>query len=444
MFLLGRTTTVLSSVCLMSNTIRAVWVSSLLQMFFLAATPRVSAELLTVDQAVGVALANNGEVKIARLVVERARSRLTYAGRMPNPDLGLGRTTDLPFDDRGDYDLGIEFRQRFPISGRLARASEVARIEVDQALAEIRNVERIVVAEVVRAVRNLQVLDERRKVNADLHSSLKKLIAISEKKLGAAELSAADVNHSRLELAKLKLREVAIDEERAGLVAEICDRLGRTSATCDISVEPPSFAVRLPPLEQASADALKRRPDRTLKYLDVERADSEIRLAQAERWDDWEVGVSYDQERRYSDGMPERDEYVGLNLSVPLPLWNNNREAVVLAEVGGSQARLTLQLLERKILNEVSAAYLQLKRVLPAFEAFNSESVKLAHDNVRLINSSHEQGLVGVSVVIQSEQQLADVRQGSLDLGLAVLRALTEFETATASGVYAGREGDEL
>ena len=51
--------------------------------------------------------------------------------------------------NEGEYDFATGFKQRFPITGRLTKAKAVARVDVAQAMAEVRNQERLLAGEVL-------------------------------------------------------------------------------------------------------------------------------------------------------------------------------------------------------------------------------------------------------------------------------------------------------
>ena len=48
---------------------------------------------------------------------------------------------------------------------------------------------------------------------------------------------------------------------------------------------------------EISRQALARRPDRQLAALGIDRAGAEIKLAKAQKWEDWTLGFGYSRER---------------------------------------------------------------------------------------------------------------------------------------------------
>ena len=104
------------------------------------AAPRVSAGTLTLrpDQVPDRALARNPQLQAARLRVEEARSRLSGAGRLTNPELNLDSAQTPLSPERS---LGMEFVQRLP-AARLKLEKAVSKALLAAADAEVRDAAR--------------------------------------------------------------------------------------------------------------------------------------------------------------------------------------------------------------------------------------------------------------------------------------------------------------
>ena len=159
----------------------------------LSATAQPLATNLMPDSAVAIALTENRDLAAARFAIRQAEGRLKQAGLWPNPEFELSRQNDHAFANEGEYNFSTGFKQRFPITGRLTKAKAVARVDVAQALAEVRNQERLLAGEVLGRSRELLVTQEKLKANQEIQSVIQKVIEVSEKRLKVAEVSAADV-----------------------------------------------------------------------------------------------------------------------------------------------------------------------------------------------------------------------------------------------------------
>jgi len=408
-------------------------------MLFCIASVAAHAEAETIKSQVSKALVENRDLQAARINLQKAEARLRQAGLFPNPELQLFRSSDRAFNNEGEFQASAGFVQKFPVSGRISKAQNIARVDVALALAEIRDQERLLVNEVSGTARKLLILDESIKVNEQLQKSIKELIQVSEKRLRVAEVSVADINLEKLELQKLLFNHVSLTSERSQ-TNELLNRLvGQSAGIANKIVEPITIAPDLSTKALAKLTAVERRPDRQFAALSINKAASEVILAKAERWEDWAIGIEYSQELSKFDSSlisTGRDDFIGLSVSIPLPFWNRNEGNISEAEASRSQAIKALEALELKIQTESEAAYVQLVQLSTGLTNFQSKSQKLAQENVRLLRESYAQGLVGISAVIQAQQQLAETQQTFLSLVGDYYSALTAFETITASSPF--------
>ena len=105
-------------------------------------TPSVLAQAsgdgLSRDKAIGSALRNNLELKVAALEIDRAKSRLRWSGRLDNPEIELSTSTDAIGLNEDEGELELAFSQRFPVTSRLRDEKVVRQRDVELAEIEFR------------------------------------------------------------------------------------------------------------------------------------------------------------------------------------------------------------------------------------------------------------------------------------------------------------------
>lgn len=390
---------------------------------------------LTPESAVAVALENNRDLAAGRFAIRQAEGRLKQAGLWSNPDWETGYAPDTAFGNSGEYNFSTGFKQRFPITGRLTKAKAVARVDVALALAEVRNQERLLAGEVLGLGRGLLVTQEKLNANQELQDMLQKIIEVSEKRLKVAEVSPADVNLAKLEWQKLALAQATLLNQQEIASMTLNRLLGREPQTPlqlsgMISAEFDTNAVA-----EISQQALARRPDRQLAALGIDRAASEIKLARAEKWEDWTVGFDYSRSVGKYDAPigTKTDNFLGVGVSIPLPFWNQNQGRISEAQATQQRAVAELDALDLRIHAETQTTEDQMRRLLGILHQYRDDSIKLADDNVTLLQKGYGDGLVSITAVIQAQQQLTDLRQSNLEALGQFEQALTDWQTATAS-----------
>ena len=143
---------------------------------------------LTLDRAIHTAVRDNKDLQAAKQVVEIAQARLLQAGLPPNPSLELGTRNDLLFGNHGEYTASAAFTQRFPITGRIARQKDVARIDVALATTEIEQAERKLAGEVARRFYQVLVLDHQIQLRDRLIRTDQELVKVTRNRFRVAEV----------------------------------------------------------------------------------------------------------------------------------------------------------------------------------------------------------------------------------------------------------------
>lgn len=390
---------------------------------------------LTPMQVAARAVANNRDLAAARYSIRQAEARLIQAGLRPNPELELGHRKEAGrIGPRGEYGISAGFKQRFPITARLEQAKSLARVDIAIAAAEIQNRARELAGEAVGKARNLQLVSQKVATNQELQEITQKLIDTTEKRLETGEVSPADVNLARIEQQKLGLASATLLAEKSSTEAELNQLLGRNPASgLQISGNATSdFDAGA--MASASRSARSRRADRQMALLQIDRAGAERALAKSEQWEDWTVGLAYSRDVAQFDSPigSKVDNFIGITLTIPLPLFNKNQGKIAEAEANRQQAGANVNAIDLLIAAEIEAPAAEMRRLHTVLERYQTETLKLADENIALLQKGYTEGLVPITTVIQAQQQVTELRQGYLDTLAAYTMARTRWETAAA------------
>lgn len=400
----------------------------------------VEAVGLTLPQAIGIAVQGNRDLQAARYIVEVARARLLQAGLPPNPRLNLGGSNDFLFNNAGEYVANVGISQQFPVAGRIARQKDVARVDIALALTEISQAERNLAGEVAKRFYQVLVLDRQIQLRDRLTGIDKNLVKVTRDRFRVAEVSELDVNTAQLELQRLVQERALLQNQRALQWAQLNQLLGRPSGML-LSLEDvlPPTSSPLPPLNEELDQALALRPDLRAALLSADRAQADLALAKAQRWEDWTVSVGLEQGRRVIEGAPPQssDRLLGLSLSIPLPLRNKNQGRIAEAETAGSQAQVRIEALKLSIRNDVSSAYSEAERLRAAVQQYEDGMLRLSDRNVRLAQQGYNMGQTPILAVVQAQRQQSDLYIAYQNTLSQYLQALVALHTAV--GDYAGR-----
>ena len=153
---------------------------------------------LSVEEAIQMGLKNNRHHQIASLEIERARSKMRWAGMLSNPDLRISASDDFAGLDEGENELEITFSQKFPVTSRLREEKNLRKVEVWLAEAELAENRRKLAHEIHTLC--VTILDD--EVEARAHERLiqlnKEIVESLQRRARQGEVSPLEINQMKL------------------------------------------------------------------------------------------------------------------------------------------------------------------------------------------------------------------------------------------------------
>ena len=400
-----------------------------------------SASALTLDDAVRAALGNNLDLRAARYDVEKARGRLIQAGLWPNPELEFSGRTDRMFSNEGERTLGVGFAQAFPITGRLRFARQVGRVDLAQAMVEIRNRERLLIGEVQRDYLTALLLQRQIAANREVIGVNRDFVNLFEQRLKKAEVSEVEVNLARVELQRVELETLVLEADLSSRELALKQRLGIGPAGgLEVEGDVEALAAKFRP-EKYQPMMVVNRPDVRLLELSVDRAQAEIRLARAEAWQDWTFGLDYESERTKDDpnGLGSNN-FTGLKMSIPLALWNRNQGKVHEQQAASDQARQQIEALRLAIRTEIATSIAQATKLREVVGRYQTVLLPTLSSTTDLLKKGFREGLSDATRLVQAQQQRATLRASYLTAYTSYVQALVELETASGGSPFLSKD----
>ncbi len=399
------------------------------------------AHALTLDDAVRTALSNNLDLRAAYYEVGKARGRLLQAGLWPNPLVEIAGTTDRTFNNEGEGLNAIGFSQPFPIAGRLRFARQVGLVDVAQAIAEIRNRERLLIGETQRDFLSALVIDQQIATRREFLEINRDFVQVVEKRLEKAEVSQADVSLASVEAQRLELEIEVLEAGRAASELSLKQRLGLPpDAPVKLEGDVMALAKRFSP-EKYSDKVVANRPDLRLAELGVNRAEAEIRLARAEAWGDWTVGLDFESDNSVDepDGL-QRDNFFGIKVSIPLPFWDRNQGRVMEQQAASDQSMGEVDALRLEIRTEIATGIVRSRKLRSVVDSYRDNLLPALTKTTELLKDGYAAGLSDATQVIQSQQQRALLLTSYLDATNDYVQAMVDLDTAAGASPFLKKE----
>jgi outer membrane protein, heavy metal efflux system len=418
-------------------------VAAPLQIFAQGADARV----MTVDEVVARALADNPDLRAVRAEVDAAVGRVKQAGLRPNPMLELGGQKAIS----PDSNLNIGVTLPLDLNGRVDGRVGVAQRELEMKRAQVAERERRLAADVrlkagelLAARRNVEVTDELLRINRDglrlVGDRVREGAAPAiEEKLLLVEVNRLDASRqmleSRLTVMTLQLKALTGMEPDAPLTLR--GELGGASPAVTRA--------------EAVAQALAVRPDLEVARADAAMARAKIRKEEAEgRWDA-SVSVGYQRQDFGFSGLrgvasngslqPIQDvfHYFGAGVSITLPMRNRNQGNVAAAVAETQAAERRQQFIVLVVRQEVDAAFTQLEAARRALALYERGVRDVAQRNLEVVRRTWELGRGTLLDVITEQRRLIEIENGYTDALKQVFDATVEIDRAVGLTTTAPR-----
>lgn len=401
-------------------------------LYFLLAASSAAAQFtsLSLEEAIRQAWDRDPTVATLALAPEIARARAEQAGIRPNPEIEFSGSTPAPFQNEGEWGVGVGISQRLPRRERIERARALARLGGDVVTWQLRERRRQLAGEVRALFYETAVQRQRLGVAQETLAAHRRLAGVLERRQAAGEVGAAQLDvlavESQRAVQALALAEVELATLRERL------RL-RLRLPADVAVETDlSLATVLDrPVPEMPIDWDEVRPELALARHAVREAEASLALGRAESRSDWSVGAGFEFERRANDftGRLESEPRLSVGASVPWPRTVPNRGEIRERETLVQIAEAQLVAVHDALRAEVAAAVATVHLLQPVIRV-QRQVVEGAEPVPPTLVTAYERGELSGLELAQARQQRFATQLDFLHAAQRYAAALAAAETA--------------
>jgi cobalt-zinc-cadmium efflux system outer membrane protein len=400
-----------------------------------------AASVMTVDEVVARALADNPDLSAVRAEVDAAAGRVRQAGLRPNPMLELGGQKAISPDSNVSVGLTLPLDLNGRVDGRVGVATrevEMRRALVAERERRLTSDVRLKAGELLAARRNVEVTDGLLLINREA------LRLVGDRvREGAAP--ALDENLVLVEVNRLEASRQMLESRVTVLTLQLKALAGMEPDT-PLTLRG-ELAGAAPPVTRAEAvtQALAGRPDLEVARADTAMARARIRKEEAEgRWDA-SVSVGYQRQDFGFSGLrgvtsngtlqqiQDVFHYFGAGVTITLPVRNRNQGnvAAALAETRAAERRQEFMVLV--VRQEVEAAFTQLEAARRALALYERGVRDVARRNLDVVRRTWELGRGTLLDVITEQRRLIEIENGYTETLKQVYDATVEIERAVGA-----------
>ncbi|MDF1658129.1 MAG: TolC family protein [Verrucomicrobiales bacterium] len=396
--------------------------------FLLAASPLSAGETVNISRTSGIELAlqNNRELAIAELAISRAKVEARWAGRLDNPELELNYSDDGVGLDENEGVFEVAFAQRFPITSRLKDEKRLRAQQILLSEAEIAERRRELAGEVDLAVIELLATRSLLEQQRELLALNAKIVSFLDEQAAQGVVSKLDATQAKLTGRSLKQRISAHEAQEVAQAAEVKKLIGLAPET-HITL---ANGLRLPgsrPEIRTAYDAIfSQRPDLVLALAKIGEADAALAFETAKRWEDVSLRVFAERERAVDAPIGlERNSFLGVGISIPLPLRQRNQAGIEKAQIDRTGAEKSVEATRFHIRSEYEEAYQHRLANWNLAREASGEVLTLADENFEEYEKAYREGQASFLQVQRAQEQ-------QLGLQTAATEAVAEYYRADA------------
>jgi cobalt-zinc-cadmium efflux system outer membrane protein len=407
-----------------------------------AADSSLATNAVRIDVLVAEALEKNSELKFYESEIAAARGTTKNAGRLPSPELDVSAGYKSARDN-GNRFLGegaawsVGLRQPIEWPGRLGLRKAIANRDV--ALAELGLARfRSALAGKVRATaHDLSVAQQRVVASRAVADRLRELreTLVARDPAGVTPLLETRV----IEAAAVKAEHTAAEAEHdvEHLIIDLNYLRGQSPTTPLRIVETPLQFIAAPPLADLYSAAATNNFELRLRVTEFEQQGFKIALARNERFPSFTVGPVISEER-----ADDRERIVGVAFSVPLPLWQNNRAKVDVAEARRAQAEASLESARRQLERDVADYAHKHEHALGVLSKWRPDSIEHFRGAAELADRHYRLGAVPVGTYVELQREYVEAVEALFDARKEALAAAHQLELLTGLPIVS-RNGKE-
>jgi len=370
---------------------------------------------LTLDALVSGVLTDNPELEFYRGEIAAAQAGRKTAAQWANPELNGDVGSKRVWERNSGPTLGdgvawsVAVSQSFEWPGRIALRKAIANGQVAAARLGLDQFQAALAAR-ARALGYAYLVAQEKAVATDeVARRFQSLLEVLVQRDPAGITPQLD--QRILEATTLTLNRrasQAAEETQAALIALNQLRGQRPDAPLALTGSV-SVSTNSPPLNAFLAAAATNNFELRMRQLDLAQQGFQVQLARNERYPKITLAPFYASER-----ANDEQRILGVGVTLPLPLWNQNKGSIETAHARLLQAEASYRVTSRQVEREVATHALALQTRLGEMARWRGDSAAQFRDAAELADRHYRLGAVPVTTYVEMQTRYLDALEALL------------------------------
>ena len=399
-------------------------------------TPTPSAQVirLSLDEAIGLFLRQNLDLLIAKFGIEFSKGQQITAGLFPNPVASVGAVSS-PVQGRtwsSGGQIVPQIQQLFELAGKRGFRIESAQFGTQSAEASFEDAVRQLGLAVKDAYYRTQLAQRRLALAEENRDRFSRILEINTIRFKKGYIAEVDLIRIRLQFIDFQSQVIQSIQEAESARSDLRQLL-RLSPAAQLELTTDLNYKRLDPdIAKLRTVALDARPDVRAKRLTFSQREADLKLAKAYRIPDVTIGAGYAVQGARG---PDNSNQVGLNLGLPLPLFNRNQGGIMQAEVAVQTAEADLTKTLNQVENQVDIAYRNLIQSRRLVEAFLGGVLDDARSTLTIVERAYERGGATLLDLLDAARTSRTIQQNYIEALFNYQRNVIQLESAVGQEI---------
>jgi cobalt-zinc-cadmium efflux system outer membrane protein len=405
---------------------RHFWMFAPAAMFFLLVGAGIgqNTTLISLDQAIDLALAQNHSIKATRTLILQDQAQEITANLRPNPTFGAD-SQFVPFfspqDFSGDnlnnvqqFDLGISYL--FERGHKRQRRLQAARDTTVVTRAQVADAERTLAFNVGQQFVSVLLAESTLQFALQDLKSFQQTVDIGEAQYKAGFIGEGDYLKIELQLLQFQTDVSSARLAKVQALVGLRQFLGYHTVPADFDVIGDlAYQPLKANLEDLQLKAMRERPDFRAAELGITSAHSQILLAKA--------NAKVDVNGTYNFTHVSGENTASIFANFALPIFNRNQGEIARTGYALTQAQEQQQAASDAVLSDVSNAYAAVRSNDEIVQLYTSGYLKQAQDSRDISEYAYKRGAASLLDFLDAERSYRSIQ-------LAYRQALASYMTA--------------
>ena len=383
-----------------------------------------SKTLISLDQAIDLALAHNHSLKASRTLILQNQAQEITANLRPNPTLGVD-TQFVPFfspqdfsgtnlDQTQQFDIGLSYL--FERGHKRQHRLQAARDQTAVTRAQIADAERSIAFNVGQQFVNVLLAESTLQFALEDLKGFQETVDISQAQFKAGFIGEGDFLKIKIQLLQFQTDVSSARLAKVQALVGLRQFLGYDTVPADYDVIGDlAYQPLQAKLEDLQMRALRERPDFRAAELGITAAQSQYLLAKANS----KVDVTGTYEFNHVAGESTGSIFA----SFDLPIFNRNQGEIARTNYALTQAKEQEQSASETVLSDVANAYEAVKSNDEVVQLYTSGYLKQAQDSRDISEYAYKRGAASLLDFLDAQRSYRSTQ-------LAYRQALASYMTA--------------